>query len=61
MKQVVSDETEADLFAVSRVGKDSAIGFLTHLLETRPEGEGWNAVGSREFELRIAAIRALPA
>ncbi|HWF61170.1 MAG TPA: hypothetical protein VN666_12785 [Nitrospira sp.] len=59
--QVVSHEAEADHFALVRVGKDALIGFLTHLLQTRPTGGelGWNDAGRLELELRIATIQAL--
>jgi Zn-dependent protease with chaperone function len=59
--QVVSHEAEADRFALVRVGSEALIEFLTHLLETRPQGGelGWNDAGRRELELRIAAVQAL--
>jgi len=59
--QVVSHESKADHFALVRVGKDALIGFLTHLLQTRPTGGelGWNDAGRRELELRIATIQVL--
>lgn len=59
--QVVSHEAEADRFALVRVGRDALVGFLTHLLETRPQGGklGWNDAGKRELELRIAAVQTL--
>ena len=60
-KRVILLETEADMFAVSRAGKEKFIGFLTHVLETRPLGGtlSWNDLGRRELELRIKAIQAL--
>lgn len=59
--RVVRFETEADAFAVSRVGKHGLIEALTHLLATRPVGDklSWNDLGSKELELRIKAIQAL--
>jgi hypothetical protein len=57
--EVMPHETQADRFATERVGKDAFTGFLGHLLKTRPRGKGWNDIGSRELELRIAIIDAL--
>jgi hypothetical protein len=59
--QVISHEIEADRFAIKRVGRDAVTGFLAHLLKTRPRGGelGWNDIGCRELELRIATIQAL--
>jgi hypothetical protein len=59
--QVIAHEAEADDFAVGRVGKEAVIGFLTHLLRTRPtDGKlGWNNAGRRELEIRIARIQNL--
>jgi hypothetical protein len=59
--QVMHQEAEADRFAVGRIGKELLIGFLSHLLRTRPtDGTlAWNEMGRRELELRIEAIQAL--
>ena len=58
---VMPYEGEADRFAVAQIGKDALVSFLEHLLETRPTGGrlGWNDMGRRELELRIAAIRTV--
>ena len=59
--QVMPIEIEADQFAVTRIGKEALIGFLTHALRSRPTGgkQGWNDLGRRELELRIRIIQAL--
>jgi hypothetical protein len=59
--RVMPQEKEADHFAVARVGQEAVIGFLEYLLATRPTGGalGWNDIGRRELELRIAAIQSL--
>ena len=59
--QVLPQETEADRFALMRTGRDPLIRFLSLLLETRPTGgeSGWNDVGRRELEFRIANIQTL--
>lgn len=59
--EVLPLEEEADRFAVARAGKECVVGFLRYLLATRPTGRklGWNDIGRRELELRIAAIEAL--
>lgn len=56
---VLREETEADGFAVARVGKDAVLAYLDNTLRTRPSGGslGWNDTGRRELELRIAAVR----
>jgi len=58
--EVILHETQADRFAIERVGRDAVTGFLAHLLKTRPRGGelGWNDIGCRELELRIATIQA---
>ena len=52
-------EEEADRFAVLQAGKEAVIGFLEHILSTRPSGEklGLNEIGKRELEIRIESIR----
>lgn len=59
--QVVPHEAEADRFAVARIGKGAFIGFLAHLLQSRPTGNqsGWNDLGRRELEIRIRIVEAL--
>jgi hypothetical protein len=59
--QVLPMEVEADRFAVARAGRDALIAFLQHILSTRPTGGelGWNDMGRRELQIRIAAIEAL--
>lgn len=57
--RVISEEAVADRFAVAQVGKEAVIDFLIYLLATRPSGGklGWNEMGGRELEMRIAAIQ----
>lgn len=56
---VISFEKQADHFAVMQLGKEAVIRFLEYTLHTRPTSGklGWNDIGKRELELRIAAIR----
>jgi hypothetical protein len=58
--QVTPQEVEADRFAVARSGKEAIIGFLYHLLDTRPSGSqsGWNDLGKQELEIRIRLVKS---
>jgi hypothetical protein len=57
--KVMPIEEEADRFAIDRAGKDAVIDFLNYVLTTRPSGGnlGWNEMGKKELEIRIAAIQ----
>jgi hypothetical protein len=57
--QVLPIEEEADRFAVAQAGKEAVIDFLNRTLTTRPTGGklGWNEMGRKELEIRIAAIQ----
>ena len=56
---VMPEEAVADRFAAAQVGKKAVIDFLMYLLATRPTGGkfGWNEMGGRELETRIATLQ----
>ena len=55
---IVSEEKEADQFAIAHIGKDALSDFLRYVLSTRPTGDksSLNDLGRRELENRISII-----